>query len=93
MTVNVRIPTILRPYTGGAGEVSVTPTGATVSDVLTALDGDYPGIAARVLDERGGLRRFVNLYVDEDDIRMLDGLATGTRPGALVSIIPAVAGG
>ncbi|WP_431683284.1 MoaD/ThiS family protein [Kitasatospora sp. KL5] len=93
MTVNVRIPTILRTYTGGAGEVSVAPVGATVSDVLAALDGDYPGITARVLDEQGALRRFVNLYVDEDDIRMLDGLSTGTRPGALVSIIPAVAGG
>ncbi|WP_405014660.1 MoaD/ThiS family protein [Kitasatospora sp. NBC_01539] len=93
MTVTVRIPTILRTYTGGIGEVSVAPAGATVSDVLSALDGDFPGICGRVLDERGALRRFVNLYVDEDDIRMLDGLATGTRPGALLSIIPAVAGG
>ena len=91
MSVTVRVPTILRPLTGGAAEVSVE--GATLADVLDALEADHTGIRARVLDEDGKLRRFVNVYVNDDDVRFAEGLATPTPDGASVSIIPAVAGG
>jgi len=91
MSATVRIPTILRTYTGGAAEV--TAEGATLQDVLDSLDGQYAGIAARVLDDNGALRRFVNIYVNDDDVRFLDGLATPIADGANISIIPAVAGG
>ncbi|WP_059006175.1 MoaD/ThiS family protein [Streptomyces specialis] len=91
MSVTVRIPTILRTYTGGKAEV--TAEGQTLSDVLADLDRNHQGIAARVLDEDGKLRRFVNVYVNDDDVRFTDGLKTPTPDGAGVSIIPAVAGG
>ena len=91
MSVTVRVPTILRPLTDGAAEVSVD--GATLADVLDALEADHTGIRARVLDEDGKLRRFVNVYVNDDDVRFADGLQTATPDGASVSIIPAVAGG
>jgi sulfur-carrier protein len=91
MSVTVRVPTILRPLTGGAAEVSVE--GATLADVLDALEADHTGIRARVLDDDGKLRRFVNVYVNDDDVRFAEGLATPTPDGASVSIIPAVAGG
>jgi molybdopterin converting factor small subunit len=91
MSVTVRVPTILRPLTGGAAEVSVD--GATLADVLDALEADHTGIRARVLDEDGKLRRFVNVYVNDDDVRFAEGLATPTPDGSSVSIIPAVAGG
>lgn len=91
MSATVRIPTILRTYTDGAAEVSVD--GATVSEVIADLDVRHAGIAGRVLDDSGQLRRFVNVYVDDDDVRFLEGLATPVRDGAQVSIIPAVAGG
>ena len=91
MSVTVRVPTILRPYTGGASEVPVE--GATLSEVLAALDAEHPGIGARVLDDEGKLRRFVNVYVDDEDVRFAEGLATATPDGASVSVIPAVAGG
>lgn len=91
MAVTVRIPTILRTYTGGAAEVSVE--GANLGVVVEALEAGYPGIRARILDEDGRLRRFVNVYVDDDDVRFAEGLATATKDGAAVSIIPAVAGG
>jgi MoaD family protein len=87
----VRVPTILRPYTQGASEVSVE--GSTLSEVLDSLDSSYPGIKARVLDESGELRRFVNVYVDNDDVRFAEGLQTNIKDGGQVSIIPAVAGG
>jgi molybdopterin converting factor small subunit len=94
MSVSVRIPTILRTYTGGAAEVSAdTKDDATLRDVLDALETDYPGIRARVLDDGGALRRFVNVYVGDEDVRFADGLATSTPPGSSVSVIPAVAGG
>ena len=93
MSVSVRIPTILRTYTDGASDVTVEPAVDTLAGVLEALEAAAPGIGARVLDDSGALRRFVNVYVDEDDVRFTDGLATPTRPGARVSIIPAVAGG
>jgi len=88
---NVRIPTILRTYTGGAAEV--TAEGGTLREVLDALDAAHPGIKGRVLDDDGKLRRFVNVYVGEEDVRFASGLDTETPAGAQVSIIPAVAGG
>ena len=91
MSVSVRIPTILRTYTGGESEVSAE--GGTLSDVLDNLDASYPGIKGRVLDEAGELRRFVNVYVGNDDVRFLESLATPTPEGSQVSVIPAVAGG
>ena len=94
MAVAVRIPTILRTYTKGASDVAVeVPDGATLADVVEALEAGYPGLRARVLDDAGALRRFVNVYVDEDDVRFASGLATPTPDGAKVSVIPAVAGG
>lgn len=91
MAVNVRIPTILRTYTGGASEV--TASGGTLGEVIEDLEAAYPGLRARVLDDSGKLRRFVNVYVNDDDVRFAEGLATETKDGAAVSIIPAVAGG
>lgn len=91
MSVSVRIPTILRTYTGGESEVSAD--GSSVSDVIDSLESSYPGLKTRVVDETGALRRFVNVYVGNDDVRFADGLATATPDGVQVSIIPAVAGG
>ncbi len=91
MSVHVRVPTILRTYTGGESEV--TAEGGTLSEVLDSLDGSYSGIRARIVDETGELRRFVNVYVGNDDVRFLDGLATATPDGTQISVIPAVAGG
>ena len=91
MSVHVRIPTILRNYTGGASEVPAE--GATLTEVLDDLEANYSGIRARVLDDAGELRRFVNVYVGNDDVRFLEGLASPTPEGAQISIIPAVAGG
>ena len=91
MSVSVRIPTILRSYTDGASEV--TAEGETLSAVLDDLESSYSGIRSRILDETGELRRFVNVYVGNDDVRFLDGLATATPDGAKISVIPAVAGG
>jgi sulfur-carrier protein len=89
--VSVRVPTILRTYTGGDSEVSAT--GANLAEVLDDLEANYSGIKARILDDDGKLRRFVNVYVGNDDVRFLDDLATPTPDGAQVSVIPAVAGG
>ena len=87
----VRIPTQLRTLTGGAGTATVE--GSTVSEVLKALDAAHPGFAERLYDESGGLRRFVNVFVADEDVRFLDGLATPVPADATVSIVPAVAGG
>lgn len=91
MSVSVRIPTILRTYTKGESEVSVD--GGTLAEVVDSLESSYPGIKARVLDDAGELRRFVNVYVDNDDVRFAEGLKTAISDGGQVSIIPAVAGG
>jgi molybdopterin converting factor small subunit len=91
MSIDVKVPTILRTYTAGASQVSVT--GATLGDALADLDTQFPGIGARVLDDEGRLRRFVNVYVNDDDVRFLQDLATPTPAGSSISIIPAVAGG
>ncbi len=93
-TVEVRVPTILRTYTGGEADVTVAVAGeATLADVVRELNVSYPGIGPRVLDDSGKIRRFVNVYVNDDDVRFADGLDTKTPDGAKVSIIPAVAGG
>ncbi|MFJ2030877.1 MoaD/ThiS family protein [Streptosporangium sp. NPDC087985] len=91
MSVSVRIPTILRTYTDGSSEVG--GEGATLREVLQKLDADFPGIGARILDETGKIRRFVNVYVGDEDVRFADNLDTATPSGVQVSIIPAVAGG
>ncbi|NPC98870.1 MoaD/ThiS family protein [Nocardioides sp. zg-DK7169] len=91
MSVSVRIPTILRTYTGGESEVSAT--GATLAEVLDDLEANFAGIKGRILDDNGALRRFVNVYVGNEDVRFLDDLGTATPDGAQVSVIPAVAGG
>ncbi|MEV5001394.1 MoaD/ThiS family protein [Nocardioides sp. LML1-1-1.1] len=91
MAVSVRIPTILRTYTGGDSEVSAT--GANLAEILDDLDARFAGIKGRIVDEDGKLRRFVNVYVNNDDVRFEQDLATPTPDGAEVSVIPAVAGG
>ena len=91
MSVSVRIPTILRTYTGGESEVSAE--GENLAAVLDDLDARYSGIRGRILDEAGQLRRFVNVYVGNDDVRFLQDLETATPDGTQISVIPAVAGG
>lgn len=91
MSVTIRIPTTLRPLAGGSSEVSVE--GSTVGEVLKALDSAHPGFSDRLLDEDGNLRKFVNVFVADDDVRFLDGMATPVPDGETVAIIPAVAGG
>jgi sulfur-carrier protein len=91
MSVSVLIPTILRTYTGGAAKVQAE--GSTLAEVLDVLEKNHTGIRARILDDEGKLRRFVNLYVNEEDVRFADGLNTAIPDGGSVSIIPAVAGG
>jgi molybdopterin synthase sulfur carrier subunit len=91
MSVTVRIPTTLRPLSGGRAEVQVEQ--GTVAEVLSGLDAAHPGFAERLLDEHGALRRFVNVFVADDDVRYLDGLETKVPDGETLAIIPAVAGG
>jgi molybdopterin synthase sulfur carrier subunit len=91
MPVKLRIPTPLRPLAGGAAELTVE--GATVAEVLENLERNHPGFQERLYDERGEIRRFVNIYVGGEDIRFLKGLDTPVREGDEVSIVPAVAGG
>jgi molybdopterin synthase sulfur carrier subunit len=91
MSVTVRVPTTLRTLTAGASEVAVD--GATVGDVLDNLEAAHPGFKSRLLDDEGNLRRFVNVFVADDDVRFLDGLGTPVPDGETVAIIPAVAGG
>jgi molybdopterin synthase sulfur carrier subunit len=91
MSVTIRIPTQLRTLTGGAGEVRVD--GATVGEALKALDAAHPGMADRLFDEGGSLRRFVNVFLTDEDVRFLEGLATPVADGQTLSIVPAVAGG
>jgi molybdopterin converting factor small subunit len=91
MTVTVRVPTTLRTLTGGASEVQLE--GSTVAEVFGALEAQHPGFRDRLLDDDGKLRRFVNVFVSDDDIRFLDGLDTAVPAGETVSIVPAVAGG
>ena len=90
MSVTVRIPSPLRPVTGGLGELKVE--GATVGEVLRKLDAQYAGFAARVYDDNG-VKRFINVYVNEDNIRDKKNLETELKPGDTISILPSIAGG
>lgn len=87
----VRIPTPLRNATGGAATVEVE--GGTLKSVIEDLEAQHPGIGERLLDDSGELRRFVNVFVDDEDVRFQEGLSTPVDEGTTVSIIPAVAGG
>ena len=91
MAVTVRIPTTMRPLAGGSSTVQVE--GDTLGEVLKALDAAHPGFGDRLFDETGALRKFVNVFVADDDVRYLQGLDTPVPAGETVSIIPAVAGG
>ena len=91
MAVNVRIPTTMRPITGGDKQVALEP--GSLSEVIAALEAKHPGMGERLLDEDGALRKFVNVFVDDDDVRYLNGLDTAVEDTWTVSIIPAVAGG
>ena len=91
MAVTVRIPTTMRPISGGASTVSVD--GATLRDVLANLNAAHNGFAERLFDANGDLHKFVNIFVSDDDVRYLQGLDTPVKDGDTVSIIPAVAGG
>lgn len=91
MTATIRIPTPLRNATGGASTVEVDA--ATVGEAIASLEQAHPGVAERLLDDSGQLRRFVNVFVDDEDVRFQQGLETPVGAGSTVSIIPAVAGG
>ncbi|HET9874583.1 MAG TPA: MoaD/ThiS family protein [Mycobacterium sp.] len=90
MSVTVSIPTILRPHTGG--EKRVSATGSTLSAVISDLEANYSGIAQRLLED-GKLHRYVNIYVNDEDVRFSGGLDTAITEGDSVTILPAVAGG
>jgi len=91
MAVTVRIPTQLRSLSGGAAEVPIE--GSTVAEVLKGLDSAHPGFGERMFDDSGELRRFVNVFVADEDIRFMQGIDTPVDAGTTVSIVPAVAGG
>ncbi|MGK4581010.1 MoaD/ThiS family protein [Kitasatospora sp. HPMI-4] len=91
MAIEVRIPTILRPYTDGAK--AVEGTGSNLGELFADLDTRHAGIAERLLEESGELRRFVNVYLNDEDVRFLGGVATELSDGDSVTILPAVAGG
>jgi molybdopterin synthase sulfur carrier subunit len=91
MAVEVRLPTVLRNAAGGASVVSLD--GATIGEVLGKLVAEYPAMAGQVVQEDGSLHKFVNIYLDDDDVRYLDGVHTPVPDGAEISILPAVAGG
>lgn len=90
MSITVRIPTPLRTLTGGDDAVSVS--GADVRAVIEDMEAKFPGIKERLVDEKG-IRRFVNLYLGDEDVRFLDGLETALKDGDEISIVPAIAGG
>jgi sulfur-carrier protein len=90
MAIEVRIPTILRTYTDGAKQVE--GTGTTLDELLADLEQRHAGLRARLIDD-GGLRRFVNVYLNDEDVRFLDGLQTKIQDGDTVTVLPAVAGG
>jgi sulfur-carrier protein len=91
MSVTIRVPTTLRTLTSGESQVSVD--GGTVAEVLAALDAAHPGFSDKLLDDDGKLRRFVNVFVADDDVRFMDGMETPVPEGETLSIVPAVAGG
>ena len=89
--IRVRVPTPLRPMTGGKSEVEVE--GSTIAQLIENLGSVHPGLKERLYDEKGEVRRFINIYVNEEDIRFLTGKDTPLKEGDEVSIIPAIAGG
>ena len=91
MPVLVRIPTPLRAVTKGAGEVQAK--GGSVVDLIEDLERQYPGLRERLIEEGGEVRRFINIYVNEEDIRFLQGKKTALKDGDTVSVVPAIAGG
>ena len=91
MTIEVRIPTILRPFTDG--ERAVDGAGTTVAELIDDLDAQHPGIKGRLVTEEGKLHRFVNVYVNDEDVRFTGALDTKVGDGDSVTILPAVAGG
>ena len=91
MAVLVRIPTPLRSVTKGSAEVQAK--GATVADLVEDLERQFSGLRDRLMDEKGELRRFINVYVNEEDVRFLQGKTTALKDGDTVSIVPAIAGG
>jgi len=91
MAITVRIPTPLQKLTGGNGEVSAE--GATVKEVLEDMEKNYPGIRERLYSEEGELRRFINIYINDEDIRFLDSDNSPVKDGDVISVIPAIAGG
>ncbi len=91
MPVQIRVPTPLRRFTGGADVV--TAEGSSLREVLDDLERKHPGLRERLLDENGELRRFVNIYINGDDVRFLDNLSSKVKDGDDISIVPAIAGG
>jgi molybdopterin synthase sulfur carrier subunit len=91
MAITVRIPTPLRKLTANLD--TVTADGASIGDLLANLEAQYPGLGERILDEQGALRRFINVYVNDEDVRFLQGKETALKDGDEVSILPAIAGG
>ena len=91
MTIEVRVPTVLREHTGG--EKKVAGDGATLQSLLDDLESRYPGLRGALVDSEGRLHRFINVYANDEDVRFLGGLETPLEDGDTVSILPAVAGG
>lgn len=91
MPTNIRIPTPLRKLTGEREVVEAD--GATIGEILQSLDSTYPGLKERICDDEGNVRRFVNVYLNDEDIRFLDEKATAVKDGDEISIVPAIAGG
>jgi len=91
MSIMVRIPTPLRSVTDGQAKVSVE--GSSINEIIGSLDRQFPGIKERLCDDQGMLRNFVNIYVNGEDIRFLEGIDSVTKDGDDISIVPAVAGG
>ena len=91
MNTTIRIPTVLRKFAGGSSSVEVA--GSSVLEAITQLTSDYPALESHLFAADGSLRSFVNLYVDDEDVRYRDGTATSLKGGEVLSIVPAVAGG
>jgi MoaD family protein len=91
VSVRVNLPTVLRAHAGGAKEVSAD--GSTVGEVLTGIVAEYPGLTGQVIDDNGALHKFVNVYLNDDDVRYLSSLETPVKDADEISILPAVAGG
>ena len=91
MAITVRIPTPLRKLTSDQPEVEAV--GSDIESIIENLEANHPGIKERICDESGNIRRFVNIYLNDDDIRFLDGTATAVTDGDEISVIPAIAGG